>query len=296
MARRTTKPKTRKPKTPVYDTTEHVPCVNDNRKALLLTYKDGGVPRCSQCWKKENARVDRLVEKNNKTKGKIGGTRGVFLPKSVVEMYEESILDAELVSVREDIATFEARIKHLLGQIKEDPRNSVNWATVLDKQLKMHKKAIDRGAQTYKQAFESVLDFMSSPIKEKLVWSEVYAVSELKRRAVATESKRLNDLGWSPEMVMAMFAEVANLVQPLMTEANLRRFMESMATSRLFNNQQFALMDQTNLTARTVDQQLFAQEIHETSKDPTGAYVVKSTMSEKDKELEDESTELPADG
>ena len=107
---------------------------------------------------------------------------------------------------------------------------------------------------THKQAFDAVEEFMLSPIKEKLTWVEVYEVSELKRKAVQTESKRLNDLGWSPDTVMAMIAGIADILKPLLPEMSMRIFMDHLAASRLFNNQQFSLLDQVNLTQKTIEE------------------------------------------
>lgn len=258
------------------DRPEPLRCFNDKSFAVGASYAKGGVPYCSKCWKKELEKRRKLETVQTSKRGKIGGQRGVFLPKSIVEMYESAIVDEGLVSVREDIATCEARIRQLTQQIKDDPRNSPNWAVVLDKNLAQMNTAISRGTMTHRQAFESVCEFMKSPIKEKLIWVEVYEVTELKRKSVQTESKRLNDLGWSPDTVMAMIAEVADIIKPLLPELGVRTFMDKLAASRLFNNQQFSLLDQVNLTQKTVEEKLLEQEIHETIKDKKGVYVAKT--------------------
>lgn len=251
-------------------------CVNDKSFAIGASYAKGGVPYCSKCWKKELEKRRKLETVQTSKRGKIGGQRGVFLPKSIVEMYESSIVDEGLISVREDIATCEARIRQLTQQIKDDPRNSPNWASVLDKNLAQMKNAVARGTMTHRQAFDAVCSFMESPVKEKLIWAEVYEVTELKRKAVQTESKRLNDLGWSPDTVMAMIAEVADIVKPLLPELSVRIFMDKLAASRLFNNQQFSLLDQVNLSQKTVEEKLLEQEIHQTQKNNKGVYVTKT--------------------
>lgn len=240
-------------------------CSRDNNRALKASFVNGGIPLCGDCWKGDD-RAKAIAERRNLAKGgRVGGTRGVYLPKSIVEMYEAAMVDEELVSVREDIATFEARIRQLTSQIRADPRNSTSWATVFEKNLQQQLAAIKRGSLTYAEAFADILEFMQSPVKEKLVWSEVYEVSEMKRRAVATESKRMNDLGWSPDMVMSMFAEVADILKPLLSELNMRIFMDALASSRLFNNQQFQIIDQVNLSKRTVDEHLLMQEMDKKS-------------------------------
>lgn len=240
-------------------------CTFDRRTALKKSFINGGVPMCPWCYKdaeKEREKKERL---NNKKKT---GTRGVFLPRSIVEHYEEAFVDSELVSVREDIATWEARIKQLTSQIKEDPRNSVNWATVLDRNIAQMTKAIERGSMGYNEAFKAIVEFMKQPVKENLIWAEVYEVAELKRKAVQTEAKRLNDLGWTPEAVMGMMAEICDILKPILPELGMRQFMDAMAGSRIFNNQQFNLIDQVNFTKRTIDEKLLAQEINEKQRVP----------------------------
>lgn len=238
-------------------------CVNHKLLAVKASYAEGGVPRCHICFKNESYKAVKKEFKQREKGGKVGGARGVHMPESLVKMYEESQLDENLIALREDIATTEARLRQLLRQIKENPKNGLPYWTQISGVIETQKKLIRSKAMTVEQAYLQLAEEIESgPIKENVLWGEFYKATEMKRKLVATESKRLNDLGWSPDVVMGMIAEIADILKPMLTELNMRSFMEALASSPLFNNDQFRVLGQMNLTARTIEEHLMLQEVN----------------------------------
>lgn len=267
-------------------------CTNHKTFAVKLSYQDGGIPLCSKCYKEYLASKNPMYYEEQRKRRK--GERSAFLPQSIVTMYESALVDDDLISLREDIATYEARIRQLVSQIRDDPRNSNSWATVLDKNLRQMKSAIKSGSMTYAQAFKDISEFMAGAVTERLIWAEIYSVSDLKRKAVATEAKRYNDLGWTPEHVMAMMTEIADVLKTLMTTEAMASFMSHLAKSRLFNGHQFTLLDQANLVTRSIEEQLFAQEVVETQK-KGGKYIAEVPSSESLEENKGDENESRTD-
>lgn len=224
-------------------------CKKCNSVALKTTYEDGGTPLCRRCLGAEPKKVP-------------DGTRSSVMPKSLAVAYEKARVDNNLISLREDIATYEARAQQLLAQISIDERNSPNWAQVLTKLIARMEEEINKGSITYRIAFYDIKEFMESAVKENMIWAEVHVVTDLRRKMIAAESKRLKDLGWSPEAVMAGFTEIAEIIKPMLTDDQMKEFLASMARSKLFNGQQFSIIDQIDLTQRTLEEQLFAHEHH----------------------------------
>jgi len=220
-----------------------VSCSECGSNALRVSYQHGGIPLCRRHL------GDDLILKEQRARG-LAGRRGVFLPKSIVDRYEEAIVDPELVSLREDIATAEARCMQLLEQIRDDPRNSGAYAQLLERNIENQIESVRKGSLTYAQLVQNVLVLLRSPVQEKLSWAEYYQVSDLKRKLVDSEAKRLSTLGWTPDAVMGMIAEIAEILKPLLTDDNMRIFLDAMASSKTFSNQNFQLVPQVNLGHR----------------------------------------------
>lgn len=228
-------------------------CAKCNRVAFKDTYRNGGTPMCRKCA--------GVAVAEDKGRPNPKGSRSTVMPAHMLDDYEAALIDNDLVSMREDLATYEARQRQLLKQVKEDPRNSLSWATVLSKVLEAMEKRIQSGSMTYKDAFGHVVEFMETPVKDKLIWNEIHTVTELRRKMAHTEAKRLKDLGWSPDMVLSMFSELAEFLKPLLAELHYKQLLDFIAQSKLFNANQFDVIGHVELTTKRMKDQIVAQDI-----------------------------------
>jgi hypothetical protein len=243
-------------------------CTKCRRVALKIT-TDTVEPMCKKHY------GDRLVDQKRDEVKKSGGRRGPFIPLSIVEMYEESIVDEQLVELREDIAVAEARCRQLLKQIKESPHDNSSFIELLKTNLDQNMTAVRKGSCTYPELVSNLQTLLNEKVAEKILWNEYYKVTELKRRLVAAESKRLTDLGWTPEKVFAIVQEISNILKPILPDDKMALFFRSLAENPLFNNQQFRFLPQADLSALELPKRLEAEmdlQAIEVKKQKDGTY------------------------
>lgn len=243
-------------------------CIKCRRYALTLT-RDLVDPLCKKHY------GDKLVEAKKNEVKESGGKRGVYIPESIIEQYENSIIDPELVELREDIATCEARARQLLKQIKESPHENLSFISLLKTNLEQNLASLKRGGTTYPELVNNLQVLMDEKVSEKILWDEFYKVTELKRKLVSAESKRLHELGWTPERVFAIVAATCDMIRPLLSDDKLRLFFNSMSDHPLFNNQQFKFLPQADLSQLALPDRLNAEmdlQAIEVQKQKDGTY------------------------
>lgn len=225
-------------------------CINHPGKfAKASSYADGGLPQCGKC-------LGVPTVKRKSTNGK----RGVYMPASLVEMYDEVVLDPHLVALGEDIATMEARARQILQQIRNDPRDTGGFASKLESLIESGIKSVAKGRLTYAELIHSIRLELAGPVNQRSLYSELMQVTEQKRKLVDSESKRLKQLGWSPETVFQMVTAIADMLKPLLTPEKMDVFMSLLADSPLFNNKQFRMLPQVDLRTKTLEEQLAMHE------------------------------------
>jgi hypothetical protein len=257
----------KKPRKPVRCSKVRVSGVKCNLAALKITLDT--LPLCKRCY------GHTLIEQKKEELKQSNGRRGPFVPLSIVEMYEESIVDEQLVELREDIAVAEARCRQLLKQIKESPHDNLSFIELLKTNLEQNLTAVKRGSCTYPELVNNVKTLLDEKVSEKILWNEYYKVTELKRKLVAAESKRLTDLGWTPEKVFAIVQEISKIIKPLITDDNLAVFFRQLAENPLFNNQQFKFLPQADLSQLALPDRLTAEmdmQAIEVQKQKDGTY------------------------
>ena len=175
----------------------------------------------------------------------MGGKRKAVMPAPNLELYEMAVLDEDCVELREDIATWEARIQELLAALRDDPRNSASFAGKLTKRLRnlviQARKTGNMGAQELLE-LESIADFVDGASSAREAWIEVAKATDLKRKLVETETKRMKDIGWTPEYVHAVLTEASLIIKGLVDAATAASFMEALLRSPILNNGTVAVL------------------------------------------------------
>jgi len=160
------------------------------------------------------------------------------MPDEYVEVYELVIEDREYTSLRDSIATNEARMRKILSDIKENPKNTTPFIKLLAETMRAGRRSV----KNYRKTAEMVLDEVEAVIENGLsqvnLWEEYDKIAEQNRKLSESEVKRLTALGWSPDKVEILIDDIAGIIERLEAERILsaQSFFERLSQSRLFQN------------------------------------------------------------
>lgn len=160
----------------------------------------------------------------------VGKLRGLVLPKDLAQKYELILSDPALVELKTDIAFTESRIQTVTSQIAEIKEGRGI--------LRVIKKIIDSTAQDLKHgrvspmtALESIKILVNKQWSTHLLWEEVYALTEQKRKLVETESKRMKDLDayLTPEQAFGIVSSLVAIANDYVSLDKREEFQERVA-------------------------------------------------------------------
>lgn len=199
-----------------------------------------GEPRCFRCDPNYTPPpgYKRFVPSKPKPKRKKSGNRSDVMPDEYVEVYELVIEDREYTSLRDSIATNEARMRKILSDIKENPKNTTPFIKLLAETMRAGRRSV----KNYRKTAEMVLDEVEAVIENGLsqvnLWEEYDKIAEQNRKLSESEVKRLTALGWSPDKVEILIDDIAGIIERLEAERILsaQSFFERLSQSRLFQN------------------------------------------------------------
>lgn len=116
------------------------------------------------------------------------GGKSKYLPTALMERYEESLSDPELVALREEIALIDTRMTELMEQL-EDGISPKTWTEV--KALWAEVRT-SRGSTQSTAAFDLfVKDDEHRLINYQRNWTQILDLTERRRKLVDTEQRRL---------------------------------------------------------------------------------------------------------
>jgi hypothetical protein len=190
------------------------------------------------------------------------GKRDDVMPEELLEGYELAILDKEYTSLRENIATNEARERYLLQTIRDSPKNSPNFIKHLASIIRQGNIAIKRHRRTHEQVLKEVTDVIEGGVEMLNLWHDYDEIAERKRKLIDSETKRLLALGWSPDKVDALIHEIGGILVRLEVERLLSvdEFYKRLAKSRLFNTGALSLLPSETVSSADVASQLTTLE------------------------------------
>jgi hypothetical protein len=117
------------------------------------------------------------------------GSRSKYLPKRLLERFEEAAKDQDLINMTQDLALIEARLADLLGRVDSGEAGQV-WLN-----LRLAWQAL-RQAQSQEdqagaaEALTEIGRMINRGAADALAWREVGDLIERRRRVVETEQKR----------------------------------------------------------------------------------------------------------
>lgn len=180
---------------------------NAKSKSTGEQCKKFAVPGSSKCHYHGGKSPRGIASPNTKH-----GRYSKHLPGRLLERYQESLADTELLALREEVSIVDARISDLLTRV-ESGESGKNWKDVQEawKAYKVAEKAND--ADLKFMAHGEIEEAIAAGVTDYTAWTEVRQAIELRRKLVESERKRLVD---AQQMITA---EQAMLLITAVTDA-----------------------------------------------------------------------------
>ena len=136
------------------------------------------------------------------------------LPSRLLERYEASLTDPELLALREEVAVLDARLTDLLSRVDTGESGQI-WTLL--RHANNDLRAAHRAGDTVNKAkcLAEIGELIDRGSADSLAWLEIIAVIEARRRVVETEHRRLvamHDVLTTQE-AMTLLAVVVNVVK-----------------------------------------------------------------------------------
>ncbi len=209
------------------------------------------------CWRCDPVLLDQKKrERADMLRRAEAGKRRINIPESIVDAYEKAILDDNLVELREDIAVTEARIQSILKTIKDNPKDSAGFSNLLRRTLDLNMKAARKGAMSLTEVINNMKILLDGDYNDQQIWQEYYKATDTKRKLVEAESKRLKELGWSPEYVFKVVLELTNIMKVRLNSDDLGAVLQDFADSPIINGSKFHFIPSVDLTTKTMEDKI----------------------------------------
>lgn len=149
------------------------------------------------------------------------GRMSRVMPTALAASFEEALNDPELISHREHVAMYDARIVELLDMLGKGGGTKGAWNALQGAYAAL--EAIDpvKEPKAYDDALRVLGDVVSNGAAEGAVWAEIQSVGKLRRQAADSEMKRLQRMHSmiSVERVVVMVQAIVSLIRENVTDA-----------------------------------------------------------------------------
>lgn len=139
------------------------------------------------------------------------GSRSRYLPKRLVSTYEAAEEDRELMTLRQDVALLETRMRDLLQKLEKTDGVGVfpKLRACLDR---MHSTS---NPDVRVAAFEEMERLINLGMAEEMAWLEIREILEQRRRIIESERKRLVEMHQmiSIEQMLTMIGAISASVR-----------------------------------------------------------------------------------
>lgn len=150
------------------------------------------------------------------------GRYSQHLPAKLLDRYQQGLSDEELLDLRHEVALVDARIAELLGQIEKGDLGArwLELQAAFDN-LRLATQKHDLGAG--REAFEKIGGLINGGANDYLVWAQITAFLEQRRRLVDTERRQL---GVMQQMIttaqaMVLITALADIVRKHVADSDV---------------------------------------------------------------------------
>jgi hypothetical protein len=121
------------------------------------------------------------------------GRYSAYLPERLRARYEQAEADAELLSLRSDVALVDARVAELLARVTTGD-NGQRWANLKKAHEEFRRAARAQDVPRMQTTLATVEAVLDSAVSDHLAWGEIAALLEQRRKLAAGEHQRLMTL------------------------------------------------------------------------------------------------------
>ena len=136
------------------------------------------------------------------------GRYSKYLPKGLLERYQEFLDDPELTSLREDLALLDTRLSMILASMDEDYGVGM-WYDLQDEYNNVREALRDGDREKMAEAMNRLGSIISQGLEQGEIWNEVMAVVDERRKVASAEHRRVEkaskSLSVEEAMVMVRF-------------------------------------------------------------------------------------------
>ena len=149
------------------------------------------------------------------------GRYSKYLPAQLLGRYQEALQDAELLSLREEVALVDTRLADLLGRVDKGVGRDF-WKQAKKELFRytkgLHSEDVDESELT--QRLVNLATLIDSALDDYGAWSEIHGVLEQRRRLVESESKRLAEMQQfiTAEKAMVLIANLTDIIKRHVTD------------------------------------------------------------------------------
>ena len=147
------------------------------------------------------------------------GRYSAYVPERLRERYEAAEHDAELLSLRGEIALTDARLIDLLARVNTGESGQL-WARLKKAHGEFKVYRLARDVPKMNMALAKIEAFLDSAVQDHAAWAEIGELIEQRRRLTESESKRMVALQQmlSAEEAMTLAHRVIDIVTRHVTD------------------------------------------------------------------------------
>jgi len=144
------------------------------------------------------------------------------LPLRLAANYEASRNNAELVSLKEEIALVDSHTLELIEQMKNDGHSLETWKQLKETLGRYNQTKKDDARELY---LSQMLDLIEKGSRQAAVWSDIYKAVGMRRRLVDTEYRRQVQYGHmlNVEQLMAVIGRLLAIMKQYVDRDNYAR-------------------------------------------------------------------------
>lgn len=121
------------------------------------------------------------------------GGNSKYMPARLLERYQRSLDDPNLIELRDQMALLDARLSDLLTRV-DHGEAATHWAE-MRKAWKAYRRALAGGKdEKIAEAFRALEDAIEEGYLDSAAWTEVREILEQRRKLADTERRRIVDL------------------------------------------------------------------------------------------------------
>jgi len=212
---------------------------------------DGNTCRClaikglDKCYRHAPAsetqvlKINAHIEKQKQIRS-IAHRRCLALPRDLAQRYEIALSDPTLVELKTDIAFIESRIQHLTAKASK-MKESRGVIKVIKKTIDTLSNDVRAGRASYSAALTDLRHLVNKDWNTTLLWEEIYALTDQKRKLVEAESKRMKDLEayLTPEQAFALVASFVATAKEFVPPERMFEFSQRVGKTLKLTKQEY---------------------------------------------------------